>query len=59
MLFGDLAIGSIEEETGFGRQAIGRNLQDLMEFGFPGIGSRGEGVGSGSLDIGNTTKIRS
>jgi hypothetical protein len=54
MLFGDLAIGNIGQETGLGHQAIGRNLQSLMQFGFPDIGSRGEGVGSGILDIGST-----
>ena len=53
MLFGDLAIGNIEGETGFGHQATGRNLQGLMQLGFPDIGSRGEGVGSGILDIGS------
>jgi len=54
MLFGGLAIGNIGEETGFGHQVTGRNLHGLMEFGFPDIGSRNEGVGSGSLDVGST-----
>jgi len=58
-LFGDLAIGSIGKETGLGHQATGRNLQGLMQFGFPDIGSRGEGVEPGILDIGSTAKIRS
>jgi hypothetical protein len=53
-LFGDLAIGSIEKETRLGHQATGRNLQGLRQFGFPDIGSRGKGVGSGILDIGST-----
>ena len=54
MLFGDPAIGNIGGETGLGHQATGRNLQGLMQSGFPDIGSRGEGVGPGILDIGST-----
>ena len=54
MLFGGLAIGNIGKETGFGHQVTGRNLHGLMEFGFPDIGSRGEEVGSGILDVGST-----
>jgi len=54
MLFGDLAIGSIEEESGFGYQVTGQELQGLMRFGSPVVGNREEEVGSGFQDIGNT-----
>ena len=53
-MFGDLVIGNIGEGTGFGYQVIGRDLQGMIRFGFPGVGNREEEVGSGSPDIGNT-----
>jgi hypothetical protein len=53
MLFGDMAIGSIEEGSGFGYQVIGQELQGLMRFGSLVVGSREEAVGSGFQDIGN------
>lgn len=54
MLFGDVAIGSIEEGSGFGCQVIGQELQGLMRFGSPVVGNREEEAGSGSRAIGNT-----
>ena len=54
MRYGDLAIGSIEEGSGFGHPVIGRRGQGLMRFGSPAVGNREEGAGSGSRAIGNT-----
>jgi hypothetical protein len=56
MLFGDLAIGHIEGEAGFGYQATGRDLQGLKQLGFPDTGRKDEGAGSGFLDIGITAE---
>jgi hypothetical protein len=53
--FGSRATGNIEEETGFGFQAIGRDVQSLMPFGYLAIGSREKEVGSGFEDIGSIT----
>jgi hypothetical protein len=52
-LFGSRATGNIEEENGFGSQAIGKDVQSLMLFGYPVIGNREEEVGSGIQDIGS------
>jgi hypothetical protein len=53
--FGSRATGNIEEENGFGSQAIGRDVQSLMPFGYLAIGNPEEEVGSGIEAIGSTT----
>jgi hypothetical protein len=53
--FGSPATGNIEEENGFGSQAIGRDVQSLMPFGYLAIGNPEEEVGSGIEAIGSTT----
>ncbi|HYA92459.1 MAG TPA: hypothetical protein VEK32_13280 [Thermodesulfobacteriota bacterium] len=44
----------IGEESGFGLQVVGRDLQGLMRSGYPAIGSRGEKDGSGRKATGST-----
>jgi hypothetical protein len=58
MLFGDLAIGLIGEGIGSGFEAIGPDLHGHMPIGYPVIGSREEEVGSGSMVIGSTDKLK-
>ena len=52
--FGDPGIGLIGEGTGFGFQAIGRDVQGPMPIGCLAIGNPEEEVGSGSMAIGST-----
>jgi hypothetical protein len=54
--FGFLAIGNIRKRNGFGYQAIGQVLQNLMRFGSLAIGNREGEVGSGFPDTGNIVK---
>ena len=56
--FGSRATGNIEEENGFGSQAVGRHVQDLMPFGCLAIGKREKEAGSGTEDIGNTVRFK-
>lgn len=58
MLFGDPDIGLIGEGDGFGSQAIGQDLRGLMPIGCLVIGNPEEGVGSGSMAIGSTDKLK-
>jgi hypothetical protein len=52
--FGDLDTGPIGEGSGFGFQAIGRDLRGLMHIGCLAIGNPEEEVGSGGRDTGST-----
>ena len=52
-------IGCIEEGSGYGFLGIGKDVRDLMRFGFLGTGSREEEDGTGSKAVGNTVKIKS
>jgi len=54
--FGSRATGNIEEENGFGFQAIGRDVQSLMPFGYLAIGNPEEEVGSGIEGIGSIVR---
>lgn len=54
---GSLVIGSIGEENGSGSRVIGRGYRDPMRFGFPGIGLKDQGAGSGSKATGNIDKL--
>jgi hypothetical protein len=58
-LSGLKVIGDIEEGSGSGFQAIGRDAQDPMPIGPPAIGNREGEVGSGSLAIGSTDETES
>jgi len=53
---GSRATGNIEEESGFGSQAIGRGGRGHTPFGCPAIGRREGEVGSGIKDIGSIAK---
>jgi hypothetical protein len=55
-LYGGLVIGNTGEGSGFGFQGTGQDLQGLRRFGSLGTGNRGEEVGSGIEDIGNTVE---
>jgi len=58
MPFGLMVIGDIKEGIGSGFQAIGRDAQGPMPIGSPAVGNREGEVGSGSLDVGSTDKLK-
>lgn len=53
-LSGDPDTGPIEEGSGLGFQAIGRDLQGLMHIGCLAIGNPEEEAGSGERATGST-----
>ena len=57
-LFGDPDDGFIGEGIGCGFQAIGQDLRGPMHIGCLAIGNQEEEVGSGSMDIGSTDKLK-
>jgi len=54
--FGDPAIGIIEEGSGFGSRATGRDLRDIEPIGCLVIGKREGEVGSGGKATGGIVK---
>jgi hypothetical protein len=57
-MFGYPVIGFIGMGIGFGFLAIGKDARGPMPIGCPAVGNQEEEVGSGSMVIGSTVKLK-